>query len=44
MRVLHYDGWTGEVADNASDLIHLLTTLQLSHKERDGKPVIVQCM
>ncbi|KAK7101440.1 hypothetical protein V1264_019822 [Littorina saxatilis] len=44
VRVLHYKDWTGQVADNMADLVHLLTTLHSSHQDRGGKPVIVQCI
>ncbi|XP_070188891.1 receptor-type tyrosine-protein phosphatase epsilon-like [Littorina saxatilis] len=44
VRVLHYAGWTGQVADNMADLLHLLTSLHTSHHDRGGKPVIVQCI
>ncbi|XP_070191581.1 receptor-type tyrosine-protein phosphatase epsilon-like [Littorina saxatilis] len=44
VRVLHYAGWTGQVADNMADLVHLLTTLHTSHHDRGGKPLIVQCI
>ncbi|KAK7101445.1 hypothetical protein V1264_019827 [Littorina saxatilis] len=44
VRVLHYAGWTGQVADNMADLLQLLTSLHTSHNDRGGKPVIVQCI
>ncbi|XP_076469563.1 uncharacterized protein LOC143299916 isoform X2 [Babylonia areolata] len=44
VRVLHYEAWTGEVADNVPDLLCLLDILHTSHKEPTKQPVIVQCL
>ncbi|XP_076469655.1 receptor-type tyrosine-protein phosphatase alpha-like [Babylonia areolata] len=44
VRVLHYEAWTGEVADNIPDLLCLLDILHTSHKEPTKQPVIIQCL
>ncbi|KAL8560993.1 hypothetical protein ACOMHN_050073 [Nucella lapillus] len=44
LRVLHYEAWTGEVADNVPDLINLLDTLHTAHKQSTDKPIIIQCI
>ncbi|XP_076469550.1 uncharacterized protein LOC143299914 isoform X3 [Babylonia areolata] len=44
VRVLHYEAWTGEVADNVPDLLCLLDILHTSHKEPTKQPVIIQCL
>ncbi|XP_076444662.1 uncharacterized protein LOC143282781 [Babylonia areolata] len=42
--VLHYQAWTGEVADNVPDLLRLLDILHTSHRQPTKGPVIVQCI
>ncbi|KAL8605912.1 hypothetical protein ACOMHN_059702 [Nucella lapillus] len=44
LRVLHYEAWTGEVADNVPDLLNLLDTLHTAHKQSTDEPIIIQCI
>ncbi|KAL8560994.1 hypothetical protein ACOMHN_050074 [Nucella lapillus] len=44
LRVLHYEAWTGEVADNVPDLLNLLDTLHTAHKQSTDDPIIIQCI
>ncbi|KAL8617935.1 hypothetical protein ACOMHN_052886 [Nucella lapillus] len=44
IRVLHYEAWTGEVADNVPDLLNLLDTLLTAHKQSTDDPIIIQCI
>ncbi|KAL8605903.1 hypothetical protein ACOMHN_059693 [Nucella lapillus] len=44
LRVLHYEAWTGEVADNVPDLLNLLDTLHTEHKQSTDEPIIIQCI
>ncbi|KAL8608825.1 hypothetical protein ACOMHN_045888 [Nucella lapillus] len=44
LRLLHYEAWTGEVADNVPDLLNLLDTLHTAHKQSTDEPIIIQCI
>ncbi|XP_025107937.1 receptor-type tyrosine-protein phosphatase alpha-like [Pomacea canaliculata] len=44
LRVLHFEGWEGDLPASTSELLHLIDTLESTRAHFTGSPVVIQCI